>query len=59
MTSTHVSLGPLHLALVASRRDARATFRAWAQRGGRRRGIWMLARLRPLRVTVGRDVTTR
>ncbi|MGX1791713.1 hypothetical protein ACWIDW_02015 [Microbacterium sp. NPDC055312] len=59
MTSTHVSLGPLHLALVASRRDARATIRAWAQQGDRRRGAWLLARLHPLRITGGRDATAR
>ncbi|WP_341942181.1 hypothetical protein [Microbacterium sp. LWH10-1.2] len=59
MTSTHVSLGPIHVVFVASRRETRATLRVWAQRRERRRGAWLLARLRPFRIAVGRDATVQ
>lgn len=59
MTSTHVSLGPIHVALVASRRETRATLRVWTQRRERRRGAWLLARLCPFRITAGREATVQ
>lgn len=59
MTSTHVSLGPINVALVASRRETRATLRVWTQRRERRRGAWLLARLCPFRITAGRDATVQ
>ncbi|WP_337003213.1 MULTISPECIES: hypothetical protein [unclassified Microbacterium] len=59
MTSTHMSLGPIHVALVASRRETRATLRVWTQRRERRRGAWLLARLRPFRIAAGPEGTAR
>ncbi|MFE6994643.1 hypothetical protein ACFVAE_01655 [Microbacterium sp. NPDC057659] len=59
MTSTRVSLGPIHVALVASRRETRATLRVWTLRRERRRGAWLLARLRPFRIAAGRDATVQ
>jgi len=57
MTGALLRVGPLRLALIPSRREARVTIRAWAQRGNRRRGAWMVARLSPMRIAVGREAT--
>ncbi|WP_129656324.1 hypothetical protein [Rothia halotolerans] len=54
--SKHISIGPLHLAVVPSGRECRITVRAWRQRGSERSGGWLQLGIWPLRVNAGRDV---